>query len=173
MGPPPMQPVPSDDGKTVELRVGKHLLWLGEAAYPLQNIARVYTAEFKPKRGEAFWYFVLGGGAGLAVAKAAPELRFLGILAAVALFARFVKVLTSPSKFALVIDTTGAASALVTLPDHLELRRLVGAIVEAVENPDKTIHTRVETVQFNRREYHYGDRVNMYGGVGNVGVLKK
>lgn len=48
----------------------------------------------------------------------------------IVLAVRFLKVLMSPSKYALVIDTSGEASALVTLPDLEELRGLVGAIVE-------------------------------------------
>ncbi|MEW5351603.1 DUF6232 family protein [Streptomyces sp. 16-176A] len=171
-GPPSMPPAPPD-GKTVDLRVSKRLLWLGDAAYPLHNIVRVYTAEFRPKRVQAFCYFVLGSALALSVAHAQPEVRGVSLVAVVVLFAWFVKVLTSPSKYALAIDTSGAASALVTLPDREELRGLVGAIVEAVENPEKELHLRVQSVQFNRSEYHYGDKVNMYGGLGNTGMLKK
>ncbi|WP_416484035.1 DUF6232 family protein [Streptomyces sp. CL12] len=170
-GPPmPSSPPPSEG---VDLRVGKRLLWVGEAAYPLHNLVRVYTAEFKPKRWEAFWHFVIGGAIGLLVAHGMPPLRLVGLVVAVGLFLRFLKVLSAPSKYVLAIDTSGAASALVTLPDRKELHRLVEAIVEAVENPDKELQVRVDTVQFNRREYHQGDRVNVYGGLNNVGILKK
>ncbi len=102
-----------------------------------------------------------------------PPLRLVGLVVAVGLFLRFLKVFSAPSKYVLAIDTSGAASALVTLPDRKELHRLVEAIVEAVENPDKELRVRVDTVQFNRREYHQGDRVNVYGGLNNVGILKK
>jgi len=172
-GPPPMPSVPPTGGKSVDLRVGKRLLWLGEAAYPLHNLVRVYTAEFKPKRMEAFWHFVIGGAIAFWAANVEPGLRGVGLVVAIVLFVRFLKVLMSPSKFGLAIDTSGAASAVVTLPDREELRGLVGAIVEAVENPEKELHVRVESVKFNLREYNYGDKVNMYGGLGNVGVLKK
>jgi Family of unknown function (DUF6232) len=168
-----MVPAPSAEGKRIELRVSKRLLRLGEAVYPLHNLVRVYTAEFKPKRWEAFWRFVIGGVIAFWVANLEPGLSVVCIVVVIVLFVWFLKVLTSPSKYALAIDTSGAASALVTLPDREELRGLVGAIVEAVENPEKELHVQVESVQFNRKEYHYGDKVNMYGGLGNTGVLKK
>lgn len=172
LGPLPMPPVPPS-GENVELRVGKRLLWIGEAAYPVRNLVRVYTAEFKPKRWEAFWQFVIGGAIGSWAAYAVPQTRFVGIVVVIGLFLRFLKVFMAPSRYALAVDTSGAASALVTLPDREQLRKLVEAIVEAVENPDKELQVRVESVQFNRREYHQGDQVNMYGGLGNTGILKK
>ncbi|MBO8190342.1 hypothetical protein ITI46_01220 [Streptomyces oryzae] len=168
-----MPPELPSGGKSIDLRVGKRLLWLGEAAYPLHNLVRVYTTEFKPKRWEAFWHFVIGGAIALWVANVEPGLWGVGLVVVILLFARFLKVLISPSKYALAIDTSGTASAVVTLPDREELRGLVGALVEAVENPEKELHVRVESVKFNLREYNYGDKVNMYGGLGNVGVLKK
>ncbi|MFJ2216713.1 DUF6232 family protein [Streptomyces sp. NPDC101062] len=44
--PPPLRSIP------VELRVSKRLLWVG-GAYPLQNVARVYTLTIRPRRREA------------------------------------------------------------------------------------------------------------------------
>ncbi|GAA0901458.1 hypothetical protein [Streptomyces thermoalcalitolerans] len=61
----------------------------------------------------------------------------------------------------------------MTLPDREELRGLVDSIVEAIENPKKELHVPVESINFNLKEYHYGDKVNMYGGLSNTGVLKK
>ncbi|MFD7445834.1 DUF6232 family protein [Streptomyces sp. NPDC059909] len=171
LGPPPL-PVPPPEGKSVDLRVGKRMLWVGEAAYPLHNLARVRTAEFKPRRWRAFGYFVIGGLIAY-LARPVPELRVVGIGLVIVLFAWFLKVLTSPSQYALVIETCGEASAWVTLPDRERLRQLVADIVEAVENPEKELRARVETINFNRNNYDYGDKVNMYGGLGNVGVQKK
>ncbi|WP_158771634.1 DUF6232 family protein [Streptomyces sp. NRRL S-340] len=172
-GPPELPPVPSREGKSVDLRVDKGVLWLGEAAYPLHNLVRVYTTEFKPRRWEAFGYLALGGGLAYVVANAQPEARGVCLVAVVLLFGRFLKVLSSSSRHVLAIETAGNASALVTLPDREELRGIVRAIMETVENPEKTLHVEVESIQFNRREYHFGDTVNMYGGLGNTGVLKK
>ncbi|WP_371101767.1 DUF6232 family protein [Streptomyces sp. PU_AKi4] len=169
---PPAVPPPRRE-RTVELRVGKRLLWVGEAAYPLRNVTRVYSVEFKPKRWETFGYLMIGSVIALVVANAEPDARVGCVLVVVALLAWFLRVLTSPSKYALVIDTSGAASALVTLPDHEQLRYLVNAIVEAVESPEKQLHVQVESIHFNRKDYHHGDKVNIYGGLGNVGVLKK
>lgn len=71
-GPPPMPPVTPPGGKSIDLRVGKRLLWLGEAVYPLHNLVRVYTAEFKPKRWEAFWHLTVGGALAFVVVNAEP-----------------------------------------------------------------------------------------------------
>lgn len=42
----------------VHLRVSKRLLWVGDAYYPIQNIARVYTLTIHPRRREAVVLFV-------------------------------------------------------------------------------------------------------------------
>lgn len=169
---PPLTPQPPQ-GKVVDLRVDRRLLWVGEAAYPLRNVTRVYSVEFKPKRLDRFAWFLGGCALAFLVGNAEPRARVTCVLAATALFAWLLKVLLSPSKYALVIDTSGTASALVTLPDREQLRQLVDAIVEAVENPTKPFHVRVESVHFSRTDYHHGDKVNIYGGLGNTGVLKK
>ncbi|MFI6807708.1 DUF6232 family protein [Streptomyces luteogriseus] len=52
----------------IELRVHKRLLWVGTAAYPLRNIARVYTFTLRPKRKEAVFRFLKRAGIILAVA---------------------------------------------------------------------------------------------------------
>jgi hypothetical protein len=173
--PPPAPPVipPPPNRKTVVLRVDKRLLWVGDAAYPLRNVTRVYPVEFKPKRMETFGYFVIGSAIAFVVARTEPDTAAGSVLVVIALFAWFLRVLTSPSKYALVIDTSGAASALVTLQHHEQLKQLVNAIVEAVETPEKQLHVQVESLHINRNAYHHGDKVNIYGGLGNTGVLKK
>lgn len=102
-----MPPVAPSDGKSIDLRVSKRLLRMGDAAYPLHNLVRVYTTEFKPKRSEAFWHFVIGETVALYAASEAPELRVIGLVVAITLLVRFLKVLASPSKYALAIDTSG------------------------------------------------------------------
>ncbi|GHH90872.1 DUF6232 family protein [Streptomyces capillispiralis] len=156
----------------MDLRVGKRVLWVGDAAYPLRNVTRVYSVEFKPKRGETFGFFLVGSVIALVVARSEPDALPGCVLAVAALLVWLLKVLWSPSKYALVIDTSGTASALVTLPHRERLRQLVDAIVEAVESPEKQLHVQVESMNFSRN-YHHGDKVNIYGGLGHTGVLKK
>jgi hypothetical protein len=65
-GPPPgVDPYPdvASAGSTqpiigVDLRVSKRLLWVGDAYYPLQNVARVYTLTIHPRRKQAVLLFV-------------------------------------------------------------------------------------------------------------------
>ncbi|MFJ3927121.1 DUF6232 family protein [Streptomyces sp. NPDC090022] len=55
-GPPPAHGagLPS----SLELTITKRLLWVGAAAYPLQNVVRVYTFVLQPRRGEAVLRFL-------------------------------------------------------------------------------------------------------------------
>lgn len=168
---PPAPTPPADHG--VQLRVGKRVLWVGEAAYPLANVVRVYTTELTPKRWEAFGLFLLVSVIVYAVGSAAPDAAAVCLLIGGVALAWFLKVACSSSRFVLTVDTAGPATALVTLPDRERLRALVETMVHAIENPDTEVSTRVEIVNFNPRHYHSGDRVNMYGGLGNTGILGK
>ncbi|MEU0384526.1 DUF6232 family protein [Streptomyces chartreusis] len=65
---PPPPATPPRAMTDIELRVSKRLLWVGAAAYPLRNIARVYTFTLRPKRKEAVFRFFARTGIILAVA---------------------------------------------------------------------------------------------------------
>ncbi|MEU9760015.1 DUF6232 family protein [Streptomyces sp. NPDC047985] len=189
---PPLPPVPPapPPGNGVELKVGKRLLWVGEAAYPVHNITRVHTFELRPKRMEAFvsflkWLaatfvvFVLlqlaneNGSSGYADSnEPADGVWVVAIGVAIGLVVRLVKDLSAPSEHVLAIETSSSSSALVTLPDPNQLRRLVQYLVNAIENPEAEFQVRVERVLVNPKNYHFGDNVNMYGGMFNTGVSK-
>ncbi|MFG2984337.1 DUF6232 family protein [Streptomyces sp. NPDC048258] len=178
----------------MELRVDKRLLWVDGAAYPLHNIARVRTFQIRPDRGGAFLQFLkwLGVTAALVIVlqiagadpgtssgsdygsdNAANGLWTLGIIMAVILFVRLLTQLAAPSRHVLSVETSGPSTALVTLPDKEQLRQLVGQIVYAIEHPETEFAVRVERLSINPNNYHLGDTVNMYGGAGNLGVVKK
>ncbi|MFB6556007.1 DUF6232 family protein [Streptomyces sp. NPDC056405] len=189
---PPPPPLPPHPAGGVELRVGKRLLWVGGAAYPVRNITRVYTFLLTPRRGEATLLFfkrlgiilavaialtILGGITGLGGDRAAAEgfITFVWIGAVVALVycaAVLGSVLTAASHWVLAVETSGASTALVTSTDTQHLNQLVGHVVNAIENPEAEFQVTVETLAINPRNYHFGDNVNMYGGSGNVGMGK-
>lgn len=173
------------------MKVSKRLLWVGEAAYPLHHITRVHTFEVKPKRMEAFADFlkwVALVAVLVAVLQAvnqnsssysarndsADGLWGLGGVLVVGLFVRMLKVWTAPPEHVLAIETSSASLAVVTLPDVTQLRALRGYIVQTIENPDTEVpRIMVGSLRIDRKNYQFGDTVNMYGGSANTGVAKK
>ncbi|MEV8065569.1 DUF6232 family protein [Streptomyces sp. NPDC085995] len=187
--PPPAAPPPS--ARSIDIRVSKRLLWVGGAAYPLENITRVHTFLLTPRRWEATQQFlkrlgiilsvafaltILGGITGLASQDAAGTivtLVWLGAVAALVLsIVELVGVLGAPTQYVLAVETSGPSMALVTFPQPHYLDQLVGSLVHAIENPETEFQVRVERILVNPRNYYFGDNVNMYGGTGNVGMAK-
>ncbi|MFM9368827.1 DUF6232 family protein [Streptomyces sp. Da 82-17] len=175
--------------------MSKRLLWVGEAYYPLQNVARVHTVTIHPRRKEAVLLFVKrvlaivlllvvlgllaaaidtansfgedegGGGAGLSA---------LVLVVAVGAFIYYLiemlKVLGAPSYYVLAVETNGPSHAVVTSSSTELLRNIAQQIAEAIENPRAEFEVRVEKISISPKHYYYGDSVNMYGGSGNVGM---
>ncbi|MGP2436556.1 DUF6232 family protein [Streptomyces sp. JW3] len=168
----------------VELRVGKRVLWVGGAAYPVANVTRVYTFLLVPQRGAATMLFfkrvgiILVAGAALLLLGELADFLTAGFVVVCAILAvsyclvELVNVLSAASHWVLAIETSGASTALVTSRDTQHLHQLVGHVVHSIENPGTELVVRVETLAINPRNYHFGDNVNMYGGTGNVGMGK-
>ncbi|KIZ13675.1 hypothetical protein SNA_37335 [Streptomyces natalensis ATCC 27448] len=173
----------------VSLRVSGRLLWVGDAYYPLQNIARVYTLTIHPRRRDAVLLFakrllIIGAATTLLGLLAAlmgssssggsPGLTALVVVVAVAALiyslVEMVNVLGAPSHFVMAVETSGPSTAVVTSPDQDQLRRLTQQIADAIENPKAEFEVRVDTVTISPKHYYFGDNVNMYGGTGNVGM---
>ncbi|WP_225831941.1 DUF6232 family protein [Streptomyces sp. NK08204] len=163
------------------LSVGKRLLWVGEAAYPLHNVTRVHTFVLRPRRAEAVLDFLKWGGIAV-VAFAALRgmgndstsgLEIVPFAVVVVFFARMMQVLTASDEHVLAVETASASTAVVTLADAGRLRQLVDDIVHAIEHPDAELQVLVQSVHVNPKNYHFGDEVNMYGGLGNLGLVKK
>ncbi|MGX1757020.1 DUF6232 family protein [Streptomyces lydicus] len=179
----------------VSLRVSKRLLWVGEAYYPLHNIARVHTLTIHPRRKDAVLLFVkrlliigvvvtllglLAGlidsssGFGSSDSGGSPGLTALVVIVALAslvyCLVEMLKVLGAPSHYVLAVETSGPSTAVVTSPDQAQLRRLAQQIADAIENPKAEFEVRVDTITISPKHYYFGDNVNMYGGAGNVGM---
>ncbi|MGW0732680.1 DUF6232 family protein [Streptomyces sp. NPDC002851] len=178
----------------VDLRVSKRLLWVGDAYYPLQNIARVYTLTIHPRRKDAVVRFVIrlliigvvstllgllaaaidvssgfGGGGGGSAGLTALVLIIAGAALMYSLV-EMLKVLGAPSHFVLAVETSGPSTAVVTSRDPGQLRRLARQIADAIENREAEFEVRVDTITISPKHYYFGDNVNMYGGTGNVGM---
>jgi hypothetical protein len=177
---------------TVDLHVSKRLLWIGDAAYPLQNIARVYTFIPKPRRAEALlrcfrrtaatvsvavvlrffgkiWSSVNGGSGNDGLNS---FITFAGAVAVFYFISELIPVLTAQPQFVLAVETSGPSIAVVTSSDPNRLRQIAYQIASAIEDPGASFHVRVDRISLSPRHYHFGDSVNMYGGSGNVGVAK-
>ncbi|MET7486186.1 DUF6232 family protein [Streptomyces sp. NPDC005538] len=186
---PPPPATPPQALHAIDLRVGKRLLWVGGASYPLANIARVHTYMLMPKRWEATRLFlkrlgiilsmafaltILGGITGIASQDTAGTLIvwvWLGSTAALIFCGvEWLQVLTAAPLYVLAVETSGPPMAVVTSADPRQLDQLVGSIVHAIEHPETEFHVRVDRLMVNPANYYFGDNVNMYGGTGNVGV---
>lgn len=185
--PPPPPSPPAGLATSVELRISKRLLWIGTAAYPLHNIARVYTFTLRPRRKEAVLLFLKRSGLIAAVAMIATVPAMAGAvlfdsgvllamlwLAAVGVgiycIVELFEVLTASSHYVLAVETSGASTGLVTSrhPQHLD--QLVGHISYAIDHPETEFQVKVERISISPNHYYFGDNVNMYGGNGNVGI---
>ncbi|MFI6685330.1 DUF6232 family protein [Streptomyces sp. NPDC050485] len=180
---------------SIDLRVSKRLLWIGDAVYPLRNIARVHTFTIHPRRKEAALLFfkraaiTLSGAIGLTLLSAAwgglhsfggrsdggagTLLVFVWLGAAAALIwsgVELASVLTAQSHYVLSVETSGPSIAVVTSANPGHLRQLVGYLTNAIEHPETEFHVRVEALTISPKNYYFGDNVNMYGGSGNVGM---
>ncbi|MEU8506223.1 DUF6232 family protein [Streptomyces brevispora] len=199
MEPPAVPPRPAGAPlppltQAVDLRVSKRLLWVGPAAYPLENIARVFTFVLRPRRKEAIVLFckrvalTLALAVGLTVlillvdgvasigrgeSSGGPFLTlvWLGTVGGLIYFlVELMQVLSAGSHFVLAVETSGPSTAMVTSRDPNHLIQLVGRIAYAIDHPEAEFTVRVEGISASPQIYHFGDNVNMYGGSGNVGI---
>lgn len=178
-----------------DLVISDRLLWVNRAAYPLENITRVYTFVLTPRRAEAFVRFLKRGGGTVVLilfllnladlsggssdfdSSSGDDgvLTFLLVLAVLVLIyflGEMVSVVFASSHHTLAIETNGQSTALVSGdPRHLD--ELVVKIAETIDKPNAVLRARVETLSItNYGNYHFGDSVNIYGGSGHTGVLK-
>ncbi|MFD8983604.1 DUF6232 family protein [Streptomyces sp. NPDC059564] len=175
----------------LHLTVTKRLLWVGGAAYPLHNVARIYTFVLKPRRREAAVTFarrtaltllaalaftVFGTIAGF-LSRGDGDFEntiafvwFATVVALIYYFGDMMSVLTASSHFVLAVESNGQSTALVT-GRREQLNPLVHQIAYAIEHPDTELRVQVERLTIsNPGNYYFGDTVNMYGGRGNTGV---
>ncbi|MEV6162876.1 DUF6232 family protein [Streptomyces sp. NPDC052052] len=193
----PPAPVASGVPPREGLVISKRLLWVHGAAYPLENIVRVYTFELTPRRGAAFARFLKRGGFTLLLllllmwiddeqggssgygssssSGSAGLIQFFLAVAACVLIYFFVEMASvafAASHFVLAIETNGRSTALVT-GERAYLNGLVYSIALAIDRPDAEFHASVTLLSItNYGNYHFGDSVNIYGGNGHTGVSK-
>ncbi|WP_229851166.1 DUF6232 family protein [Streptomyces roseolus] len=144
---PPRFPAPPRPKEVLEIAVRRRMLWVGSAAFPLQNITRVEALKAKPRRDTPFvgflkWlafavlaYLLLGvvdGGRAWRGSEGGPFL----LAAAIGLVILLLGELFRPARPVLVVETAGGSLEIVTLPHMDELRAIAGQIVHAIDHPE-------------------------------------
>ncbi|MFJ8661155.1 DUF6232 family protein [Streptomyces sp. NPDC093795] len=178
------------------LVISKRVLWVNGAAYPLENIVRVYTFVLRPRRAEAVLTFVKRAGLTLLAALGIGffafladafgrgdepggflsflyEFSFLAVAGALIWFVvDMLTVLTASSHDVLAIETNGRSTAMVS-GERGYLNSLVEKIAATIDEPDAELTVTVGALTISSpSNYYFGDSVNIYGGSGNTGVAK-
>ena len=158
----------------IEVVVRRKILWVGAAAYPLQNIARVRAIEIPPQRGATVrhylgavvFFVILGVASAVAATKLAavatvPSSAFTALhgveIVAVALIVistirLFVK-LSARTLYALVVETAGTPAAALVSTERNKVPEIVRMIMDAIDNPE------VNWPPIMVENVHVGDKV--------------
>lgn len=125
--------------EVINVQVSRRVLWVGAAAYPLHNIARVTTVELEPRlwlilKRVGPWGFAAcavfmgmllystGGRVALAMLVGPPVLAGAAVLV-VPVLVRLIRAATRSTLHRLNIETAGAPYAVLTSPERIWWRR--------------------------------------------------
>lgn len=179
----------------IDIRISRRILWVGSAAYPLQNIARAQTIEIQRDRRAALQRYLrtvvlcvfLGAAATVAI-KLAPRLSSVRgsnallhaaagvlVLALVLLAistARLITVLLAGTYYALVIETSGTPQTALISANETEVNQIVGLIMEAIDDPGFELNT---TIEIHNNVNFGGNQINQSGNAksGNIRMVQK
>jgi hypothetical protein len=175
--------------EVIDVTVSRQVLWVGTEAYPLQNIARAQTLRLVPNRGAAVRRFVsavvlevlLGAAAAIGL-KLAPRISSLQrynivhgvatgalVLAVALIVISIIMLITRLSRgtyYALAIETAGTPRSVLVSADQYVVTKLVHQIMDAIDNPAATFHTRVENYVDLRSAQ--GVQIGDYSAQGNT-----
>ncbi|MFF2118982.1 DUF6232 family protein [Kitasatospora sp. NPDC058184] len=184
--PPAFTSGPAGTPTTTRVAVTNRILWIGQAAYPLANVARVGTSLIVPGRRRALLRLLAFGLVVflpvLVIAQATDGSSsdsgsgtlFLVSMILVALYFLIFTwpVLRRPDLYVLAVDTAGPPTAVLAWLTAEPAFELQATITRAIENPQAEFQQIVQTISVDLRQYQFGDSVNIYGGQGNTGVSK-
>ncbi|MGW3185630.1 DUF6232 family protein [Kitasatospora sp. NPDC001119] len=184
--PPAFTSGPAGTPTTTRVAVTNRILWIGQAAYPLANVARVGTSLIVPGRRRALLRLLAFGLVVflpvLVIAQATDGSSsgsgsgtlFLVAMILVALYFLIFTwpVLRRPDLYVLAVDTAGPPTAVLAWLTAEPAFELQATITRAIENPQAEFQQIVQTISVDLRQYQFGDSVNIYGGQGNTGVSK-
>ncbi|MGW7446977.1 DUF6232 family protein [Kitasatospora sp. NPDC054795] len=184
--PPAFASGPSGTPTTTRVAVTNRILWIGQAAYPLANVARVGTSLIVPGRRRALLrllafalvvflpVFVIAQAAdGSSSDSGSGTLVLVAVILVAVYFLIFTwPVLRRPDLYVLAVDTAGPPTAVLAWLTAEPAFELQATITRAIENPQAEFQQVVQTISVDLRQYQFGDSVNIYGGQGNTGVSK-
>ncbi|MFD5437409.1 DUF6232 family protein [Kitasatospora sp. NPDC127067] len=190
--PPPAAPPPAFASgstgapTTTRIAVTNRILWIGQAAYPLANVARVGTSLIVPGRRRALLrllafalvvflpVFVISQATGDSSSDSGSGGMVVGALILVAIYFLIFTwpVLRRPDLYVLAVDTAGPPTAVLAWLTAQPAFELQAVITRAIENPQAEFQQVVQSISVDLRQYQFGDSVNIYGGQGNTGVSK-
>ncbi|MFB8140624.1 DUF6232 family protein [Streptomyces parvus] len=162
-------------GGVLEVSVSRRMLWIGSAAFPLDNLTRVEATKLKPQRVATFvsflkWlaltavvYVVVNASSG-SDARIGESGNPVFVVFLVGLAIYFFKELLEPAKPILAVETAGGSLAVVTLPSVDELRTIAGQIVHAINHPEAEF-----TAYVHELNNYNGPVFNQNGGT-NTGI---
>ena len=137
------------DVETIEVRISKRVLWVGQAAYPLPNVTQVELVEFRANRWRAVRRFLRDSRAPIALGclallllgcASAPAAVFNAVALVVLLVEgilvyRLARWLTLRPLYVLRVQMAGASRAAVVSRDKPKIDELRFRVVEAIDNP--------------------------------------
>ncbi|MGW2872402.1 MULTISPECIES: DUF6232 family protein [unclassified Kitasatospora] len=184
--PPAFTSGPAGTPTTTRVAVTNRILWIGQAAYPLANVARVGTSLIVPGRRRALLRLLAFGLVVflpvLVIAQATDgsssdsgsgTLLLVAMILVALYFLIFTwPVLRRPDLYVLAVDTAGPPTAVLAWLTAEPAFELQATITRAIENPQAEFQQIVQTISVDLRQYQFGDSVNIYGGQGNTGVSK-
>ncbi|WP_116213545.1 DUF6232 family protein [Streptomyces olivoreticuli] len=155
--------------KVINVSIRDRILWVGSAAYPVQNIARAMTVTYAPRRAAAVGRFLVSMlvlalvmvAATAAIdntpwpladketARRALRLLALGLIAIFTI--QLLRVLLAKTRHAVFIETSGSPLAVLASTKEQKMREIVGEVAKAINNPLALYHTTVNN--------HLGDKV--------------
>jgi hypothetical protein len=154
----------------VQVRISEGILWIGDDAYPLSNIARVSSKAWVPDKGKIIrkwaWRIFFAGIAMIVGFSANAAAGVLLALILVYVIYKLMDELKTPVLYELMIETAGSPRQALISTDRALVSRLVVEITNAIGNPAYTLAPLTVT------NYNLGDNVNMFGGKHNVGIDK-
>ncbi|UVS76966.1 DUF6232 family protein [Actinokineospora sp. UTMC 2448] len=153
----------------IEIAVRERFLWVGEEAYPLHNIARVWSTPVRPDVRRALGRFLATCAFGVLVGMAGAYLSGMSAMGgALFLIVAFVGLLVliitlaRRTRYGLIVETTGPPYALIVSRDEAQVGGLVKQIAHAINNPQAEFHYVIENLHFGDNITQIGDRNSVH-----------
>jgi len=162
--------------EVLEVSVSRRVLWIGSAAYPLQNIARAQTVRLPPGRARAVRHWVMQivlwlglefaalyaiGAAGEDPDEFAPLATYvvLGLVALSTL--KVVVALVGRTYYAMVIETAGSPQTALVSTRRSEVMALVREVMDAIDDPNASFTTHIQNITNIGEQYNLKGKHNV------------